>query len=101
MHHPTDIHLLLDAIRKTIEECARLSRTYQLTGWRQYSFNIRQFKKQYHIVRNLTHSTSKDKQKKRTRKEERRKEERRKEYFKYVIMAETYHMRAVSSLELL
>jgi len=96
VHHPTDINLLLDAIRKTIEECARLSRSYQLTGWRQYSFNIRQFKKQYHIVRNLTHSTSKDKQKRGAREEV-----RRKEYLKYVIMAETYHMRAVSSLELL
>jgi len=96
VHHPTDINLLLDAIRKTIEECARLSRSYQLTGWRQYGFNIRQFKKQYHIVRNLTHSTSKDKQKRGAREEV-----RRKEYLKYVIMAETYHMRAVSSLELL
>ena len=96
VHHPTDINLLLDAIRKTIEECARLSRSYQLMGWRQYSFNIRQFKKQYHIVRNLTHSTSKDKQKRGAREEV-----RRKEYLKYVIMAETYHMRAVSSLELL
>ena len=96
VHHPTDINLLLDAIRKTIEECARLSRSYQLTGWRQYGFNIRQFKKQYHIVRNLTHSTSKDKQKRGAREEV-----RRKEYLKYVIMAETYHMRADSSLELL
>ena len=96
VHHPTDINLLLDAIRKTIEECARLSRSYQLTGWRQYGFNIRQLKKQYHIVRNLTHSTSKDKQKRGAREEV-----RRKEYLKYVIMAETYHMRAVSSLELL
>ena len=96
VHHPTDINLLLDAIRKTIEECARLSRSYQLMGWRQYSFNIRQFKKQYHIVRNLPHTTSKDKQKRGAREEV-----RRKEYLKYVIMAETYHMRAVSSLELL
>jgi hypothetical protein len=42
VHYPTDINLLFDAIRKTIEECARLSRRYLLTGWRQYSFNIRQ-----------------------------------------------------------
>ena len=57
---------------------------------------MKQFKKQYHIVRNLSHSTSKDKQKKRAREEE-----RRKEYFKYVIIAVTYHQRAESSLELL
>ena len=96
VHYPTDINLLFDAIRKTIEECARLSRRYLLTGWRQYSFNIRQFKKQYRIVRNFAHSTAKNKQKKRTREEE-----KRKEYLKYVVMAESYHMRAKSSLELL
>jgi hypothetical protein len=74
VHHPTDINLLLDAIRTTIEEYAWLSRTYQLTGWRQYSFNIRQFKKHYHIVHDLTSPNSKEKQKKHIREEEKRME---------------------------
>ena len=47
VRYPTDINLLFDAVCKTIEECDRLSRSCQLEGWRQYRFNLRQFKKQY------------------------------------------------------
>lgn len=60
VHFPTDINLLYDAIRKMIEECAKLSQTNGLNGWRQSAYNIRQFKKKYRIVSKLKHSTSKD-----------------------------------------
>lgn len=96
VHYPTDINLLFDAVRKTIEECARLSRSCQLEGWRQYRFNIRQFKKQYRLIQKLRPSTSKVEQIKRAREEK-----RRKEYLKYVLMAQAYHLRAQRSLELL
>ena len=43
-HYPTDINLPFDAIRKTIEECIKLTRRYLVAGWRQYSFNIWQLK---------------------------------------------------------
>lgn len=60
VHFPTDINLLLDAIRKSIEECAQWSEVNGLPGWRQSAYNIRQFKKQYRVVQKLKHSTSKD-----------------------------------------
>ena len=44
VHFPTDINLLFDAIRKTIEESVQLSETHDLTGWRQGQHNIKTFK---------------------------------------------------------
>lgn len=64
VHFPTDISLLFDAIRKTIEESAQLSETHDLTGWRQGSHNVKAFKKQYRIIQKQKHSTSKDETKK-------------------------------------
>ena len=95
VHYPTDINLLFDAIRKMIEECAKLSRSCQLAGWRQYRNNIWQFKKQYRLIQKLRSSTSKAQQIKRAREEE-----RGKQYLKYVLMAQAYHLRAQASVEL-
>ena len=64
VHFPTDINLLFDATRKTIEECAQLSELHGLTGWRQGQHNIKTFKKQYRIIQKQKHSTSKDETKK-------------------------------------
>jgi transposase, IS5 family len=64
VHFPTDINLLFDAIRKTIEECAQLSELHSLTGWRQSQHNINTFKKQYRLIQIQKHSTSKDEAKK-------------------------------------
>ena len=72
VHYPTDINLLFDAVRKTIEECVRLSQSYQLEGWRQYRNNLRQFKKQYRLIQKRRPSTSKVEQIKRAREEKRR-----------------------------
>jgi len=94
VHYPTDINLLFDAIRKTIEECARLSKACQLAGWRQSNHNIRWFKKQYRIIQKLKHSTSKDEHKKSAREEE-----IRQEHLKYVVLALTYLHRAQTSLK--
>lgn len=74
VHFPTDINLLYDAIRKTIEECANLSQKNGLNGWRQSAYNIRQFKKKYRKVQRLKHSTSKDENKKKNKEDEIRQE---------------------------
>jgi hypothetical protein len=60
VHFPTDINLLLDAIRKVIEISAELSRASNLPGWRQHRYHQRLFKRQYRKVQRLKHSTSKD-----------------------------------------
>jgi IS5 family transposase len=60
VHYPTDINLLWDAIRKTIEISADLCQTHGLTDWRQSEYNLRRFKKLYRQAQKLKHSTSKD-----------------------------------------
>lgn len=60
MHYPTDINLLWDAIRKTIEISADLCQAHGLSDWRQTAFNLRQFKKLYRHAQKLKHSTSHD-----------------------------------------
>lgn len=64
VHYPTDINLLFDAVRKIIQLIAVISQDLGLTGWRQFQYNIRVFKKFYRQVQKLKHSTSKDKDKK-------------------------------------
>ena len=70
VHFPTDINLLLDAIRKTIDTCVKLSEENDLSGWRQHAYHQRQFKKQYRQVQRLKHSTSKDENKRQRKQEE-------------------------------
>lgn len=60
VHFPTDINLLYDAVRKTIESCAQISEKHALGGWRQSKYNLRKFKKSYRKIQKLKHSTSKD-----------------------------------------
>ena len=70
VHFPTDINLLLDAIRKVIEISAELSSTFKLPGWRQYHYHQRIFKSQYRTVQRLKHSTSKDENKQQQKEQE-------------------------------
>lgn len=89
VHFPTDINLLLDAIRKVIEISAELSSTYKLPGWRQHHYNQRQFKRQYRKVQRLKHSTSKDESKK-----QRKEQEIKDAHRAYLDLAEGYLTRA-------
>jgi len=70
VHFPTDINLLLDAIRKVIGISANLAEEYGLDGWRQHQYHQRQFKRQYRKVQRLKHSTSKDEGKREQKRQE-------------------------------
>jgi hypothetical protein len=70
VHFPTDINLLFDAIRKTIQSCGDLSEANGLPGWRQSAYNIRQFKKTYRKIQRLRHSNSKDEEKRQAKRTE-------------------------------
>ncbi|MEA3242971.1 MAG: hypothetical protein U9Q19_05955, partial [Pseudomonadota bacterium] len=63
VHFPTDINLLLDAIRKVIDTAVGLADQNDLPGWRQSAYHQRQFKKQYRKVQRLKHSTSRNEKK--------------------------------------
>jgi len=45
VHYPTDINLLYDAMRKVITLTARLCETHELSGWRQFVYNVKQVKR--------------------------------------------------------
>lgn len=47
VHFPTDINLLFDAMRKSIELTSRLCEKRKLKGWRQYRYNINRIKRLY------------------------------------------------------
>nr|WP_320040079.1 ISNCY family transposase [uncultured Desulfobacter sp.] len=64
VHYPTDINLLFDAIRKTIQSAAVICQSLGMSMWRQSEYNIRTFKKLFRQAQRLKHSTSKDEQKK-------------------------------------
>jgi len=89
VHFPTDTNLLYDAIRKTIETCADLSRANGLSEWRQSAYNVRQFKKAYRVIQQLRHSTSKDEAKR-----EAKRSEIEEAHGAYLAMAEGYLLRA-------
>jgi transposase, IS5 family len=60
VHYPTDINLLWDAMRKTIELAAELCYAHGLSDWRQSVYNLRQFKRLYRQAQKLKHSSSQD-----------------------------------------
>ena len=55
VHYPTDINVLLDAVRKAIETCAQLCRDEGLSDWRQSTYNVRCVKKAYRRLMNQHH----------------------------------------------
>ncbi len=67
VHYPTDINLLYDAVRKSIESAAHLANEMSISGWRQYKYHIRQFKQQYRQVQQFKRSNTQDERKKELR----------------------------------
>jgi IS5 family transposase len=64
VHYPTDINLLLDAMRKVITLLSLACATEGLSDWRQSEHNKRKLKKAYRKAQQLKRSTSKDPKKK-------------------------------------
>lgn len=94
IHYPTDINLLFDAIRKTIQDISSLCKKLGITDWRQSNYNLRELKKLYETIQKLKHSTSKDKEKQKAKEDE-----IRQAYNAYIAQAEEYIDRALKTLE--
>jgi IS5 family transposase len=67
VHYPTDINLLLDAIRKVIFLTADACVKAAIPGWRQSKHNFRKIKKLFHKARNSYRSAPKSQTKKERR----------------------------------
>lgn len=70
VHYPTDINLLLDAIRKVISLTAHLCETNKITDWRQYKYNYRSIKKLMRIAQDKKRGKPKLEEKKKQKEEE-------------------------------
>ena len=93
VHYPTDINLLLDAIRKVIQLTERLCFSFGVAGWRQSSHNLRMIKKLYRRAQKLKHSTSKD-----AAKQVERETVIKQAYASYVDVVESFVLRAKGSV---
>jgi hypothetical protein len=62
VHFPTDVNLLWDAARKTIELLQPLTKTHQLTGWRKHKSIRTKLKSQMRILGNISQKGGKNKQ---------------------------------------
>jgi len=69
VHFPTDINLLLDAMRKVIVLTARLCLAFGVEGWRQSKHNLKNIKKLYRRAQKLKRSASQDEAKRATQQE--------------------------------
>lgn len=64
IHYPTDINLLNDAVRKIIQLTADLCGRHGLNGWRQSTFNIKQFKRQTRSTQQKKRASGKNEEQK-------------------------------------
>ncbi len=96
VHYPTDINLLLDAIRKIVFLIGTLCGDLGITEWRQYRHIFKKIKKQFNLVRKLKRSSSKNKEKK-----ARRDQMIKEAHLAYVGMVEAYVSRAKDSIAIL
>jgi len=64
VHFPTDVNLLYDAARKSLQFASRLATEAQIPGWRKAEYHIKQFKSQCRLVGKLFYSNSRNKEEK-------------------------------------
>lgn len=58
VHYPTDINLLLDAMRKSIQGIATLADELNLLGWRKAVHNADRIRRECRALQRMKHSTS-------------------------------------------
>jgi len=96
VHFPTDINLLLDALRKIIFLIMALCKENGITVWRKGMFNFRKIKRLFTKIRRMKHSSSKNPEKK-----EERNQLIKKAHELYLDLAQAIVDKAVESLILL
>jgi len=93
VHYPTDINLLLDALRKIILLTARLSKKYRLTDWRQHLHNFRSLKRLMRTVLNKKRGACRSEEKKKQKEKE-----IQEAYLQYIQAAQGFVKKAQATL---
>lgn len=96
VHYPTDINLLLDAIRKVLFLCGTLFGELGITEWRQHAHLFKKVKALFNRVRKMKHSTSKE-----ARKRAQRGQLIAEAHRRYVYLVESCLLRAKTSVDIL
>jgi hypothetical protein len=61
VHYPTDLNLLMDAMRKILDHCGKADEVFaEVDGWRQHEHLYRGLRNLYHQARKLKKSNSND-----------------------------------------
>ena len=89
VHFPTDMNLLLDAIRVVVKTCGEASARYDWTNWNKHAYNFRQFRNAYLRLQRMKYSSSQDPVKKQAKANE-----IRRAYKDYTDLAQDYLKRA-------
>jgi hypothetical protein len=93
VHFPTDINVLLDAMRKVIVLTARLCLAFGIEGWRQSKHNLKNIKKLYRRAQKLKRASSQDEAKK-----AQQQEIIKAAYRAYIDLAQSFVERAATSI---
>ena len=93
VHFPTDINLLLDAMRKVIVLTARLCFAFGVSGWRQSTHNLKNIKKLYRRAQKMKRSGSADEVKR-----EKQQQVIKEAYSSYIEQSQEFVDRAEASL---
>lgn len=93
VHFPTDINVLLDAMRKVIVLTARVCCAFGVEGWRQSGHNLKKIQKRYRRAQKLKGSNSQDEIKK-----VHQQEVIKEAYQTYIDMAQEFVEKAQASL---
>jgi hypothetical protein len=96
VHYPTDINLLMDAMRKVITLTARGFDVHELTEWRQYSHHLEKIRTLFNRVRKLKRSKSKNEDKKAEREQV-----IANAHMAYIELCESYLPRVRQSIEII
>lgn len=94
VHYPTDISLLLDAMRKVITLTASLCVQYNLSDWRQSRYNIRHLKRLMRVAQNKKRARGKTEEQK-----EANLKRIKKAHQEYILIANQYLSKIDSTLE--
>ena len=70
VHYPTDISLLYDAMRKVMTLTARVCDAYEVPGWRQSAYNVKQIKRNMRAAQMKKHGGGNNEAQKAKRREQ-------------------------------
>lgn len=90
VHFPTDINLLFDAMRKSIELISKLCERHDISNWRQYRYNISCIKRLYRYAQSSKQGGA------RTEEQKQKREQNIKDRYQEYINSSLYYIEKIN-----